>query len=170
MVAWARAKNFDTMQHRQRHCPWPARLGPIEDGGSARMMPDGYDDGPWPPVAADLKGEPAAKVELGGFASAGGSARVNALGLARLADSCGWMGSLSPQFHAVPVEAMAFSCAAVSPWRTPAELVTAVRMHLWIFAFDDHIERSDLVGIDDMLQRCADVVRGKARDDSHWLL
>ena len=134
------------------------------------MMPDGYDDGPWPPVAADLKGEPAAKVELGGFASAGGSARVNALGLALLADSRDWMGSLSPQFHAVPVEAMAFSCAAVSPWRTPAELVTAVRMHLWIFAFDDHIERSDLVGIDDMLQRCADVVRGKARDDSHWLL
>lgn len=110
-----------------------------------------------------------ARVRFGGAPSAKECARLIALGLALLADARDWMAAQSPHFRA-PVEAMAFSCAAVSPWRTPAEVAPCVRMCVWIFAFDDYIERSELAQLDDMLQRCANIVRGNGPDDSHWLL
>lgn len=123
-----------------------------------------------PPVTtAGVAEQNADRVDLGGAASAKGCAQLIALGLALLADARDWMAAQSPQFRA-PAEAMAFSCAAVSPWRTPAELAPCVRMCVWIFAFDDYIERANLAQLDDMLQRCANVVRGHGPDDSHWLL
>lgn len=109
-------------------------------------------------------------VEFGGDPSGKGCAHVAALGLALLADSRNWMAAQSPQFRAVPVEAMAFSCACVSPWRTPPEVAPCVRMCLWICAFDDYIEQSGLAEVDEMMRRCASVVRGDGPDDSHWLL
>jgi hypothetical protein len=100
-------------------------------------------------------------------------ARVAALALALLADSRAWLARQAPQFGHVPVEAMAVSGAAVSPWRTPAELVPCMRMYLWICAFDDRVESfrpGDEALLDDLLGRCADIVHGGRRDDSHWLL
>lgn len=110
-----------------------------------------------------------ADVDLDRAASAKGCAGLAALGLALLADARDWMAAQSPQFRA-PVEAMAFSCAAISPWRTLRQLAPCVRMCVWIFAFDDYIERSELAALDDMLQRCANIVRGHGPDDRHWLL
>jgi hypothetical protein len=123
-----------------------------------------------PPVTiAGVAEQNADPVDLGGAASAKGCAQLIALGLALLADARDWMAAQSPQFRA-PVEAMAFSCAAVSPWRTPAELAPCVRTCVWIFAFDDYIERSELTQLDDMLHRCANIVGGQGPDHSHWLL
>lgn len=110
-----------------------------------------------------------ARVRFGGAPSAKECARLITLGLALIADARDWMAAQSAQFRG-PVEAMALSCAAVSPWRTPAELAPCVRMCVWICAFDDYIERANLARVDDMLQRCANVVRGHGPDDSHWLL
>jgi len=114
-------------------------------------------------------GKNSAHLELGGAASANGCAQLIALGLALIADARDWMTAVSPRFRA-PLEAMAFSCAAVSPWRTPAQLAPCVRMCVWICAFDDYIECSDLAPLNDMLRRCANIVRGNGPDDSHWLL
>jgi hypothetical protein len=100
------------------------------------------------------------------------AAGIAALALALLADSRAWVAAQSPELCTVPVEAMAISGAAVSPWRTPAEVIPCVRMYLWIFAFDDYVENlapGDDARLDDLMRRCADVVRGH-RDHSHWLL
>jgi Terpene synthase family 2, C-terminal metal binding len=100
------------------------------------------------------------------------AADIAALALALLADSRAWVAAQSPQFCTVPVEAMAISGAAVSPWRTPAEVIPCMRMYLWIFAFDDYVETfapCDAARLDDLMRRLANVVRG-GRDDSHWLL
>jgi Terpene synthase family 2, C-terminal metal binding len=111
-------------------------------------------------------------VSLDSVASGREAAGIAALALALLADSRAWVAAQSPQFSHVPVEAMAISGAAVSPWRTPAEVIPCMRMYLWIFAFDDHVESfapGDGARLDDLMRRCAAVVRG-GRDDSHWLL
>jgi hypothetical protein len=95
-----------------------------------------------------------------------------ALALALLADSREWLAAQPPQFDHVPVEAMAISGAAVGPWRTPAEVIPCMRMYLWIFAFDDCVETfapGDAARLDELMDRCAGVIRG-GRDDSHWLL
>jgi hypothetical protein len=100
------------------------------------------------------------------------AAAIAALALALLADSRTWVAAQAPQFCTVPVEAMAISGAAVSPWRTPAEVIPCMRMYLWIFAFDDYVERfapGDGARLDDLMHRCSRVVRG-GYDDSHWLL
>jgi hypothetical protein len=123
-----------------------------------------------PPVTmAGVAEQNAGRVDFGGAASATGCAQLIALGLALIADARDWMAAQSPRFRA-PVEAMAFSCAAVSPWRKPAEVAPCVRMCVWICAFDDYIERSELTQLDDMLRRCANIVGGQGSDDSHWLL
>lgn len=129
-----------------------------------------HDNGQRPLAPVRIPAENGVGVGFGGAASAQECARIAALGLALLSDSHAWMAAQSPLFRDVPVEAMAFACAAVSPWRTPAELAPCVRMCLWIFAFDDYIERSDLAQLDDMLRRCAHIVGGKGADNSHWLL
>jgi len=110
-------------------------------------------------------------VRIGGAASAKGSARIAALALALLADSRQWVAAQSPEFHALPTEAMAYTCASISPWRKPAELVPCVRMYLWLYAFDDYLEQTvtDLAHLDDTMQRCANIVSGNGPDDSHWL-
>jgi hypothetical protein len=100
------------------------------------------------------------------------AAAVAALALALLADSRAWVAAQPPPFGRVPVEAMAISGATVGPWRAPGEVIPCMRMYLWIFAFDDCVETfapSDAARLDDLLRRCAGVVRG-GRDDSHWLL
>jgi hypothetical protein len=100
------------------------------------------------------------------------AALTAALALALLADSRAWVAAQPPQFGRVPVEAMAISGAAVGPWRAPGEVIPCMRMYLWIFAFDDCVETfapDDAARLDDLLRRCAGVVRG-GRDDSHWLL
>jgi hypothetical protein len=129
-----------------------------------------HDNGQRPLAPVRIPAENDARVAFGGVTSAKECARIAALGLALLADSHAWMAAQSPQFRDVPVEAMAFACAAVSPWRTPAELAPCVRMYLWIYAFDDYVERSDLAQLDDMLRRCAHVIGGHGTDNSHWLL
>jgi hypothetical protein len=121
-------------------------------------------------ATATVPRENGAHLEFGRDPSAQGCAQLIALGLALIADAHNWMAAQSPQFRAVPVEAMGFSCAAVSPWRTPAELSPVLRMYLWICAFDDYVEQAGLDQVDDMLWRCSDVVAGNGRDDSHWLL
>jgi hypothetical protein len=134
------------------------------------MRHHAHDNGQRPLALPRVPAENFAHVGFGDDASAKECARIAALGLALLADSQAWMATQSPQLREVPVEAMAFACAAVSPWRTTAELVPCVRMCLWIFAFDDYIEQSDLAQLDAMLRRCANIVGGHGADDSHWLL
>jgi hypothetical protein len=112
---------------------------------------------------------------FGNVPSAKGCARITALALALIADSRDWMAAQSPQFAAVPLETMAlvaFECAAVSPWRTSAELAPCVRLNLWLCLLDDYIEQSgrDLAQVDDIIQRCVNIVRGDGPDDIHWLL
>lgn len=60
-----------------------------------------------------------------GVCSAKECARIAALGLALLADARSWTAAQAPQLASVPVEAMAFSAATVSPWRSRAELTPA---------------------------------------------
>jgi hypothetical protein len=123
-------------------------------------------------VAGEVTGSTIPSLEVDNAISGRECARVAALALALLADSRAWLARQSPQFRHVPVEAMAFSGAAVSPWRRPTEVVPCMRMYLWIFAFDDQVESfgpGDEAVLDDLLGRCADIVHG-GRDDSHWLL
>jgi len=123
-----------------------------------------------PPDGADLGGR--RPMSLGRAASGREAAGIAALALALLANSRAWAAAQSPEFSRVPVEAMAISGAAVSPWRTPAEVIPCMRMYLWIFAFDDYVESfapGDGARLDDLMRRCAGVVRG-GHDDSHWLL
>jgi hypothetical protein len=123
-----------------------------------------------PPDSADLGNR--RPVSLDGVAPGREAAGIAALALALLADSRAWVAAQSPQFCHVPVEAMAISGAAVSPWRTPAEVIPCMRMYLWICAFDDYVESlapGDGTRLDDLMRRCADVVRG-GHDDSHGLL
>jgi Terpene synthase family 2, C-terminal metal binding len=123
-----------------------------------------------PPDGADPGGR--RPMSLDSVASGREAAGIAALALALLADSRAWVAAQSPQFSRVPVEAMAISGAAVSPWRTLAEVIPCMRMYLWIFAFDDHVESfapGDGVRLDDLMRRCAGVIRG-GRDDSHGLL
>jgi hypothetical protein len=123
-------------------------------------------------IAGEVTGLATAARAVDNALSGGECARVAALALALLADSRAWLARQSPEFRHVPVEAMAFSGAAVSPWRRPAEVAPCMRMYLWIFAFDDVVESftpGDEVVLDDLMARCANVVRG-GHDDSHWLL
>jgi len=123
-----------------------------------------------PPNGTDLDGRPAGSTDR--VAAGREAAAIAALALALLADSRAWVAAQSPQFRTVPVEAMAISGASVSPWRTPAEVIPCMRMYLWILAFDDYVENlapGDDALLDDLMRRCANVVRG-GRDDSHWLL
>jgi hypothetical protein len=124
----------------------------------------------YPPNGDGLYGRRLASIEW--LAPGREAAGIAALALALLADSRAWVAAQSPQFSHVPVEAMAISASAVSPWRTPAEVIPCMRMYLWIFAFDDYVETfapGDEARLDDLMRQCANVVRGD-RDDSHWLL
>jgi Terpene synthase family 2, C-terminal metal binding len=121
-----------------------------------------------PPNGADLGRRSGIDCVASGREAAG----IAALALALLADSRAWVAAQSPQLGHVPVEAMAISGAAVSPWRTPAEVIPCMRMYLWVFAFDDYVENlapGDSARLDDLMRRCSRVVRG-GHDDSHWLL
>jgi Terpene synthase family 2, C-terminal metal binding len=123
-------------------------------------------------ATGSVLGEASPDVGFASDPSAKGCAQLIALGLALIADAHDWMAAQSPQFSHVPVEAMAISGAAVGPWRTPAEVIPCMRMYLWIFAFDDYVESfapGDGARLDDLMRRCASVVRG-GHDDSHWLL
>ncbi len=105
-------------------------------------------------------------------ASSREAAGIAALALALLADSRAWVAAQPPPFSHVPVEAMAIAGAAVGPWRTPAQAIPCMRLYLWICAFDDCVVTfapGDAARLDELMRRCACVVRG-GRDNSHWLL
>ncbi|MEU1054311.1 terpene synthase family protein [Streptomyces sp. NPDC005876] len=88
-----------------------------------------------------------------------------------LADLRRW-ATRHPVVGAVPLEALAITAAAISPWRPAPELCPAAPMCAWTFALDDHVEQtvSGLAELDDLFGRCATIVRTGTADDSHPLL
>ncbi|MFI9380457.1 hypothetical protein [Kutzneria sp. NPDC052558] len=107
-----------------------------------------------------------------GFPSAAQSVPVAMLALATLADLRSWLAGPAAGLRGLPIEAMAISAAAISPWRSPAQLAPTARMFVWAYALDNHMDRvaTDLAELDDLLDRCRAVVRTGAPDTSHPLL
>ncbi|MFE8912137.1 terpene synthase family protein [Streptomyces globisporus] len=97
---------------------------------------------------------------------------VTVLALKVLADLRSWAAEHPQVLGATPIEALAISTAAISPWRGAGELRLSARMYVWAYALDDHVEQNvrSLDELDDLFGRCEAVVRGGGRDDSHPLL
>nr|AEV45184.1 Wt1.3 [Streptomyces sp. WT1] len=94
------------------------------------------------------------------------------LALKVLSDLRSWTAEYPQVLGPTPIEALAISTAAISPWRGAKELLPAARMYVWAYALDDHVEQNvrSLDELDDLFGRCEAVVRGGDRDDSHPLL
>ncbi|WP_456243364.1 ent-pimara-9(11),15-diene synthase [Streptomyces paludis] len=97
---------------------------------------------------------------------------VTVLALELLADLRSWAAQYPQVLAATPIEALAISTAAISPWRGADELRLPARMYVWAYALDDHVEQNvrSLDELDDLFGRCDAVVRSGGRDDSHPLL
>jgi hypothetical protein len=94
------------------------------------------------------------------------------LSLRVLADLRSWLAGAASGLRDLPIEAMASSAAAISPWSGAAELGLTARMYVWTYALDNHTERvvTDLAELDDLFERCRAVVRTGREDTSHPLL
>jgi terpene synthase-like protein len=104
--------------------------------------------------------------------SAGQCGQIAALTLEILADLRKWAAQHPACLPTTPIEAMAMATAMMSPWRSAAQLRTCARFRIWTFAFDDQAElhSATLDELDELLGRCATVVRTSNRDDSHPVL
>lgn len=104
--------------------------------------------------------------------SAADCAPIALLALEILADLRAWAGKGPQALRSTPMEALAMSAAAISPWRGAEELRLPARMYVWAYALDDHVEQhvQSLGELDDLFGRCNGIVQGGGRDDGHPLL
>nr|Q5KSN4.1 RecName: Full=Ent-pimara-9(11),15-diene synthase; Short=PMD synthase [Streptomyces sp. KO-3988]BAD86798.1 hypothetical protein [Streptomyces sp. KO-3988] len=90
-----------------------------------------------------------------------------------LADLRSWAAEYPQVLEATPIEALAISTAAISPWRGANELrLSAPDVRCGPTPLDDHVEQNvrSLDELDDLFGRCEAIVRGGDRDDGHPLL
>ncbi|HEX5404431.1 MAG TPA: terpene synthase family protein [Pseudonocardiaceae bacterium] len=97
---------------------------------------------------------------------------IGMLTLRVLGDLQRWTSAELPGHPDLPLTFVALGEAVIHPWATPDQLRLSGRMAAWVCAADDHVERdvTELTELDELIDRCATVVRTGRQDDSSPLL